>query len=239
MTHRAAPAFERVDVEAVLADLRDRTVNYGSGDLAAPDWNVDTHRVWLTPENPGAPHPHGCWHTACRLIADYDFCPPEILRAAYDPAQQLLGRTMLLEGRISALRLYVPVRITAVIDEHRPPDQRVWGFSYDTLYGHLERGRLTYEVIKHQHSGHVEFAITAHSQPAPTLGAVLRLGWTLFGRRRQVLFYRRCGHRMQQLTHPATPPPPQPAAHEHLRFAPADATRNWLDPIALHNIDPG
>lgn len=240
MTPQRKPAFERVDVPAVLADLQHRTANFSSDQVNERTWNTDLHRVWLTPETPGDPEPDGCWQTGCQMIADYDFCPPEIVRAAFDPTGQLLGRTMLLEGRFSALRLYLPVRITTVIDERRPPKQRIWGFSYDTLQGHLERGRLTYEVIKHEDSGHVEFTITAYSQRAPSVGPIISLGWALFGRRRQLLFYRRCGQRMQALTSSS---PPQRRTHNdvsgRLMFAPSDARATWFDLVAPHSIDPG
>lgn len=237
--HRA-PDFGRLDVPAVLADLPQRTVNFRPDEVGGPAWNQDSHRVRLTPESPGEPEPRGSWRTACQLVADYDFCPPEILRAAFHPTEPLLGRNMLLEGRFSALRLYVPVRVTDVIDERRAPDLRVWGFRYATLDGHLERGDLTYEVTKHERSGHVEFAVSAQSQRAPTLGAVLSLGWAVFGRRRQLLFYRRCGERMQELTRTSAPRElPGTTFPEQLRFAPDDARATWVDRVSLHRTDPG
>lgn len=83
------------------------------------------------------------------------------------------------------------VRITDVVDTERAAGaERVWGWSYDTLQGHLERGRMTYEVVKHRNTGRVEFVLYGRSQPAE-LGRVLRLGWTAFGRRTQLRFYRR------------------------------------------------
>lgn len=239
MTHSSPAPFDRVDVQARLTLLRDRTVNYCSDDVDGPAWKFDHRSVWLAPEQPGAPEPAGSWHTACQLAADYDFCPPEIVRAAFDPTEPLLGRTMLLEGRFTVLRLYVPVRITQVVDEYRAPDRRVWGFSYDTLYGHLEQGRLTYEVIKHEHSGHVEFVLRAVSQRASTLGVVLTLGWAVFGRRRQLRFYERCRQRMHELVRNGRLPNHHADRTRGLTFAPADAQAHWLDRVAVHNVDPG
>lgn len=240
MTAHRAPNFGDLDVSATLAGLSQRTVNFRPDEVNGPAWNYDSHCVRLTPESTGEPENRGSWHTACQLVADYDFCPPEILRAAFDPAEQLLGRNMLLEGRFSALRLYLPVRVTDVIDERRAPDLRVWGFSYATLHGHLERGHLTYEVIKHERSGHVDFVISARSQRAPALGPVLSLGWAMFGRRRQLLFYRRCGQRMHELTSTSSPRELRKAAFsEQLRFAPDDARATWVDRVAFHRRDPG
>ena len=228
-----------VDGERALRNLRHRTVNYSPEDVDDRNWNVDTHRTALPPEQPGPPEAAGTWATAAALIRDYEFCPPQVVRAVYDPAEPLLNRTMLLQARFAALRLHLGVRITNVIDETRPHGRHVWGWSYDTLHGHLERGRLTYEVVKHHDSGHVEFVITAYSQPAPTLGPVLRLGWAVFGRRRQLLFYRSCGQRMNQLVRARRgqhQPSPRTAG---LVLAPSDARPHPLDRIALHRTDPG
>ena len=61
---------------------------------------------------------------------------------------------------------------------------------YETLEHHLERGKVTYEVIKHQDSRLVEF-VASDSQRSPALGPILRLGWLLFGRHTQLRFYDR------------------------------------------------
>ena len=232
------PGFAGVDPERALRNLRCRDVNYSPEEVDDRNWNFDTHRTALPPEQPGPPEAAGSWATAAALIRDYEFSVPQVVRAVYDPAEPLLNRTMLLEGRFAALRLHLGVRITDVIDEIRPHGLHVWGWSYDTLHGHLERGRLTYEVVKHQDSGHVEFVITAYSQPAPTLGPVLRFGWAVFGRRRQLLFYRGCGQRMNQLVraHRGQHQPPHTGG---LVLAPSDARPHPLDRIALHRIDPG
>ncbi len=234
--------FPRLDTAEFLRELRDRPVNYRPEEVRGPGWNVDERRFPLPPERPGPPEPGGVWEVACGHVTDYTFSPPELVRAAYDRHEPLLGRTMVLEGRFWVLRLYLGVRVTAVVDERRAPDQRVRGFSYETLSGHLEQGRLSYEVVKHEHSGHVEFVIAAYSRDAPSLGPVLRLGWSLFGRRRQLRFYSRCGARMQQLAraHGRTRPAWATAGDgSAVVLAPPDARHRWWDRLALHDVDPG
>lgn len=230
--------FAHSDPEGALRNLRRRSVNYSPEDLDGRNWNFDTYRKELPPEEPGPPEPGGIWETAAALIRDYEFSVPQVVRAVYDSAEPLRNRTMLLEGRFSVLRLHLGVRITRVVDETRPPGQRVWGWSYDTLRGHLERGRLTYEVVKHQDSGHVEFVISAFSQPAPTLGPVLRLGWAVFGRRRQLRFYRECAERMDRLVRERRGQHRAPQAGG-LVLAPSDACPHPLDRLAWHRTDPG
>ncbi|MFD7780744.1 DUF1990 family protein [Streptomyces sp. NPDC059753] len=54
-----------------------------------------------------------------------------------------------------------------MIDETRGcggSESRVWGWSYQTLEGHLEQGELTYEVVKRLRTGAVEFYRACHGQ---------------------------------------------------------------------------
>jgi uncharacterized protein (UPF0548 family) len=190
--------LRNVDYVGALAELRDREINYNPSEVRPPDWNFDVHRSPVGCERPGPPEPGGVWETARDLVRDYEFTPPELVRAVYDRRDPLLGRNLLLEGRFSALRFYMGVRITALVDETRQ-QERVWGWAYQTLEHHLERGKVTYEVVKHLDSGQVEFVASCHSQRSPAAGPILRLGWLLFGRRAQLRFYRRCGQRLPEL----------------------------------------
>lgn len=233
--------LQRVDVAAALADLRRRPVNYDPGQVSAADWHFDTHSTVVGVEGPGPPEPGGPWERACQLARDYEFCPPNIVRAAYDPAVPLRERDMLLQARFYAVHFYVGVRVTNVVDEHHDNGDRVWGWTYETLQGHLERGRMSYQVIKHHHSGRVDFVTSGYSQRTPTLSRIERLGWWLFGRWMQARFYRACSARMREHLE-ATSPRPAPVAPEgphRLRMAPSDATSGLLDRIALQRFDPG
>lgn len=229
--------FTRLDLARVLADLARRDINYRPDEVDAREWHFDRRRTALSAERPGPPEPAGVWETACHLVSQYEFSMPDMIRAAYDAREPLLGRNMLLEARFAALRLYLGVRITTVIDETRGQNERVWGWGYQTLQGHLERGRISYEVVKHQDSGEIEFVIDAHSQRDPTLGSVMRLGWDLFGRRSQLRFYGGCIERMHRFTQATRPPESTPG--NGLVIAPSDARPHRLDDFALHNIEPG
>lgn len=189
-----------------LASLPDRDINYppmrGRSPTRDAGWHVDTVHHELATEPPGAPVDGGAWERACRLVHDYQFVEPGILRALYRRDEELLGRNMLLEGRFTVLRFDMGVRVTSVIDETRGAQetaQRVWGWGYQTLEGHLEEGELVYEVIKHLQTGHVEFVVTGYSRRAPIANPIVRLGFTVFGRLTQQRFYRACGRRLQDL----------------------------------------
>lgn len=218
-----------VDDHAALDDLRDRDVNYRPEELRRPGWHRDRHQVRLPDEAPGAPEPDGSWEQARRLIEMYEVPVPSVIRGLYHADAPLRGRDILLEGRFHGLRFYMGVRITEIVDEVRDDRVRAWGWTYETLQGHLERGRMTYEVVKHLDSGRVEFVIHGVSQGAPTLGPVVRLGWRVFGRPTQLRFYRMCGERVRRIVGDVVPgrrPLPSPVVVDGLVRAPSDAGRS-------------
>ncbi|PRX46139.1 uncharacterized protein DUF1990 [Prauserella shujinwangii] len=226
-----------IDHAAALRELGRRRINYTPGEVVPPDWTFDEHRFHLGDEAPGPPEPGGLWETACDALRDYEFTPPELIRAVYDARAPLLGRDLLLEGRFSVLRFYFGVRITSVVDE-ASDTERVWGWAYQTLEQHLERGQVRYAVVKHLGGGRVEFTATSYSQPSPGLGPVLRLGWLLFGRRAQLRFYRRCGERMRHLAHAGPACLPGPARSGGLVLVPSGSRPRVLDRMTLRRHHP-
>ena len=186
-------------------------------------WHADALSQRLPGESPGPPEPDGPWEVARRLVTDYRMADPAIVRATWDASAPLLGREMLLELRLyRLLSVHAGVRVTRVWDEDRP-EARVFGYEYATLQGHVEQGRMDYEVYKWHDDGAVEFRLHAHSRASHEGLPWVRLGFRLFGRREQVRFYLRCCERMARLTArelglPDEPPPPA------VRLEPADAS---------------
>jgi uncharacterized protein (UPF0548 family) len=203
------------DLATAVADLRHRPVNYAEGQappVVVDGWHQDRRVLVLGREGPGEPEPGGVVETAGALVNSYEFSDPRILRAAYHVPGDLLGRDMLLEGRFLVLRFLIGVRITDQHNEVRPGangPERVIGWSYRTLQGHLEQGRLTYEVAKELETGRVEFRIIAYSRRAPIPNPLLHLGFRLFGRHTQLQFYRHALVRLHRLMQ-APPGPPAP-----------------------------
>jgi uncharacterized protein (UPF0548 family) len=243
------PLLAAVDETAALNSLRLRPVNYDPATApqdGRPDghWHVDAVSTVIGRESPGAPVPGGVWETACALVRQYEFSDPRILRAVYRRDDALLGRNMLLEGRFFGLRFYLGVRVTAVIDETRHDGGaalRVWGWSYQTLEGHLEQGRLTYEVIKNLGTGRVSFRVSGYSRRAPIPHPVIRWGFTLFGRRTQLRFYGAVERRLRYLVQAAGggAPVPVPAARESgLVLAPSGAAPHRLERLARGWLHP-
>ncbi|HEX6461521.1 MAG TPA: DUF1990 family protein [Thermoleophilaceae bacterium] len=199
----------RVDlpVDRRVTELRDRQPNFdpAKSDEHVPEngWHVDDLRQPLPAEPPGPPVEGGSWEIARRLMRGYEFADPSIVRATYDPDEPLERRTMLLELRFHGLRFHGGVRVSRVYDEERTRDgrsARVWGWSYQTLEGHLEMGQMDWEVWKWLDSGEVEFRIHAYSRRAPDRNPVVRFGFWLFGRREQLAFLHSTLERMRRLT---------------------------------------
>ncbi|MGB7794826.1 MAG: DUF1990 family protein [Pseudonocardiaceae bacterium] len=170
---------------------------------------------------------------------------PAILRAMYRYDDELLGRDMLLEGLFFGLRFYLGVRVTRVIDETRGSEagaEWVWGWSYQTLQGHLEQGRLNYEVIKNLASGQVAFRVSGYSRRAPVRNPVIRWGFRLFGRWTQERFYRAIQRRLRDLLQAAQrgEPPPVPTVRaDGVAIAPSGATPHLLERLVRGSHQPG
>jgi len=176
----------QIDEAGALDELSRLRINYDLAqspengfESAKGHWHVDSDTTRLGREGPGPPEHGGLWEAACHLVGEYEFADARILRGVYRRNSALLGRNMLLEGRFFGLRFYFGVRVTGVIDEERDAGdgpERVWGWCYQTLEGHLEQGRLSYEVIKHLTTGQVAFRVAGYSRPAPIGNAIVRLG---------------------------------------------------------------
>jgi uncharacterized protein (UPF0548 family) len=186
-----------------LESLPSLTPNFTDEALEAHDpaegWRVDDHVIDLPRERPGPPEVDGPWHVAVEVLRDYGFADPSLIRAVYYPGLPLEDRDMLLEGRFLGLSFMLGVRVVATVDETTELDgrpARVWGWSYATLQGHLEMGRLDYAVVKLCDTGEVQFRLHAVSRPARIPNPVVRVGFRIFGRSLQERFARTAGERM-------------------------------------------
>jgi len=192
-----------------LAALTGRPLNFDPAELrdarrAGSDsgWHVDDYRQKLPAEAPGEPVAGGSFEIAQRLMRDYAFADPAMVRAVFDPAGELAERNMLLQVRFGPLRMFFGCRIGSITDETQSIDgrrARVWGWSYGTLAGHVERGEMDYAVWKWLDDGAVEFRIHVVSRRAKVRNPIIRLGFRIVGRRQQVRFARRACERIGEL----------------------------------------
>jgi len=170
---------------------------------AGTGWRVDDYRTGLPSEPPGDPIPGGAWQLAKHIIQNYEFPDPSLITGIFIPDQPLDERIMILRARFLVFQFMFGVRIVDVRDETIQIDKRgaarVWGYAYQTLRGHFERGEIRFEVVKYLDTGDIEFRVHAYSQTADIENVIYRLGFWIFGRRLQRRFARTALTRMQQL----------------------------------------
>lgn len=201
--HTTAPVGD--DTHELFTELAELRPNFGVEDgpfTVEHGWKVDDHCCPLPDEVPGPPEPDGPFAAARDVLHDYAMADPGIIRAVYDPGAPLLGRTMALEGRFTFLRFPMGVRVTDVVDDVTEVDGRRvarWGWGYSTLEGHLEQGRMDWEVWKWLDAGDVEFRIHAFSKRGRIDNPIIRLGFAVFGRWMQERFYDAVQARMRHL----------------------------------------
>jgi uncharacterized protein (UPF0548 family) len=187
-----------------LERLRATPLNFDRAEMREhPDrWHHDERVQPLPAEAPGAPAPDGSWARARRLMQGYEFADPSLVRARYDPEEPLEGRNMLLAVRFHGLVFRMGCRVTEVYERTGSEAGRevhVWGWSYGTLRGHFEQGEMSWEVVKWPETGQVAFRLYSRSRRARDPNLIVRLGFRVFGRRKQLRFYDGTCERMRRL----------------------------------------
>ncbi len=225
-----------------LADLHDLPVNYALAPDDVPSretgWHVDDYCCRLPAEPPGEPVPGGSYEVARRLVRDYEFADPRIIKAVWLPDSPLDARDMLFEARFAFLRFFIGVRVSQVVDEvvdTAAGRERAWGYCYRTLQGHFEMGEMCYRVVKNLDTGAVEFRMRRYVRTGAIPSPLLRLGWVTFGRYMQVRFVQQAMARMQRLVaaelSPGVTEAPVPLAAEQIEVGRAADDRKAADRI--------
>ncbi len=144
-------------------------------------------------------------------LADYRFSDPSIVTAHFDPDTPLRGRRFLLEVKVWGLRYLCPTVVSQVRDEHD-----AYGFRYDTLAGHIERG-VEWFLLTRNAAGDIRFRIEAHWKDGELPNWWSRLGFHLLARRYQRRWHRRAHHRLAFLARhgPLAPPFPDASGLAH------------------------
>ncbi len=192
--------------EPALAALAAREVNFDeTRERHTPDngWRVDDMVEPLPHEPSGPPVEDGSFRVCRKLMVDYQLADPAVVRASYRRDAPLEGRDMLLRIRFLRVPIKVGVRVGEVYEETREVDGRpacVFGWSYATLQGHFEQGRMHYQVWKWLDTGAVAFRVHAFSKAADSGSRILRLGFRMLGRTNQLRFYREACRRARRLT---------------------------------------
>ena len=159
----------------------------------ANGWSQVESRALIAQERPGAPSGEDAFARLKHAITCLVFSDPRIVYCHVDASLPLRGRPVLLELRAMGLRYLCPVRIGAVRSEDEG-ERTVFGFRYDTLWGHIEAGREWFLLSKDHRSGELRFHIKAAWRPGDFPNWWSRLGFALMGRR-----YQRAWHHLAHL----------------------------------------
>lgn len=143
-----------------------------------------------------------CFSRACSALANYQFSDPSIVVAHFDPKAPLLGRRILLEIKVLGLRYLCAALVSRVREE-----PRVYGFRYDTLHGHIERGMEWFLLTKDE-QGDIRFRIEARWKQGELPNWWSRLGFHLLSARYQRRWHVQAHRRLARLAHGDTPARP-------------------------------
>jgi uncharacterized protein (UPF0548 family) len=136
-------------------------------------------------------------------LASYQFSDPGIVVAHFDPAVPLLLRPLLLEIKVLGLHYLCPVVISNIRDE-----RTVFGFRYDTLQGHIERG-VEWFLLTRNEQGDIRFRIEARWQRGQLPNWWSRVGFMLLAGFYQRRWHRRAHRRLSLLAHYGSTQPPR------------------------------
>src|SRR5262249_50771779 len=139
---RFGRGWSEAEMQAYLAELADRPVNFEvpPEEMTQENgWTVDGAETEIGRGSPGPPVTDGVFERARQGVIHYDFSNPRIVEGHFDPQAPLPEWNMLLEIQALGMRYLGGVRVHSVRDE-RDAQRTLFGFRYDTLRGHIERG---------------------------------------------------------------------------------------------------
>jgi uncharacterized membrane protein/uncharacterized protein (UPF0548 family) len=179
------------------------------GRAATLPMNFEVREEDMTPENgwsrvesqavigrdrPGPPSGDDGFARLKHAVTELGFSDPRIVRGHFDSQRPLLGRPMLLELRpLGFLRYLCPVRVRAVRSE-QDETHTAYGFSIDTLVGHVESGREWFLLSKDHRTGELRFHIRATWREGQFPNWWSEVGFEVMGRR-----YQRAWHHLAHL----------------------------------------
>lgn len=201
-----------------LAELRQRGVNFDTPPeemTEANGWTIDGDRASIGTEPPGPPVADGPFQRARQAILNYDFSDPRIVVGHFDPKAPMVGRDVLLEIKVLGFRFLCGTRVHSVRDEH-DASATYFGWRYDTLTGHIERGFEWFLLTKDHETGQVDFKIEAHWRLGQFPNAWSRIGFKLIGERYRILWRHRAPERLRRIiAQPVTEPVADPGRLAH------------------------
>lgn len=205
---RFGRGWSEEELASRLAALHGLARNFDPAEPKTPatGWRRHSSETTVARETAGPPEPAGPFERARDAITHYEFSDPRIVTAHFDPATPLHGRRMLLELRTLGLR-FLAGTVVAAVREESTEAETVFGFRYDTLAGHIERGWEWFLLKKSHATGAVRFSIAADWQPGEFPNRWSRIGFGVLGPYYQRKWTRRSHARLRHLLEANRPVP--------------------------------
>ena len=195
-------------------------------------WREYYSEAVVARERPGPPEKEGPFSRGRQALSQYAFSDPRIVIAHFDPTDPLLGRYMLLEARAFRVLHYLGGVVVGDVRSEATEDRTVFGFRYDTLEGHIERGAEWFLLTKDYESGEIRFRIQAAWQPGQFPNWWSRLGFRLVGKYYQRRWHRHAHGAMMRMMSDEGMPRKGPA-RERLRHSGPEVVFKRLE---AHNV---
>jgi uncharacterized protein (UPF0548 family) len=208
---RFGSSWSEAAMKGYLARLADRHVNFDvPPEQMVPEnsWTVDGAEEAIALEPPGPPVPDGPFERAKQGLINYDFSDPRIVEGHFDPDSSFIGRNILLEIKVLGLHFLSGARVHSVREES-DGERTIFGFRYDTLEGHIERGCEWFLLTKNHRTGEIRFKIEAHWRLGEFPNWWSKVGFKLLGERCRTRWRHHAPERMRRL---AQQPVEKPAA---------------------------
>lgn len=154
-------------------------------------WHQYYSEAIVAQGKPGAPSEDGPFKRGCQVVERYAFSDPDIVIGHFEPDVPLMGRPMLLEMRALRVLHYLGGVVVSATRSEEADDQSIFGFRYDTLEGHIERGIEWFLLTKEHESGAIRFRIEAAWQSGQFPNWWSRLGFSWLGPSYQKKWHRR------------------------------------------------
>ncbi|HEX6982546.1 MAG TPA: DUF1990 family protein [Balneolaceae bacterium] len=164
-------------------------------------WHQYSSESVIAEGRPGLPEENDFFERGHAAITNYEFSDPRIVIAHFDPGLPLMGRHILLEMRALRFLHYLTGVVVGDVRSEQREDKTVFGFRYDTLEGHIERGAEWFLLTKNHHTGEIRFRIEAGWRPGQFPNWWSRFGFFLLGRHYQKLWHKRAHQLMSEIVH--------------------------------------
>ena len=216
---RVGRGWTEAELETRLGALDGMGRNFEGSEAeraADPTWEAHGSRSVLATVGPDRAASRELFDRGRRALELYAFSDPAIVEAHFSPGVPLEGRRMLLELKVPLLRYLCGVVVSEVLDTHEDGLRR-FGFRYDTLEGHIERGSEWFLLEQDRDGEVLRLRIEATWRRGDFPNWWSRLGFDLVGRRYQRRWHQRAHERMAAMvrgTAPAAPVRGRRLAHE-------------------------